>query len=108
MRGIKVLQAAPAGELFRSAKEGAPMAEPRWKYRPPEPGVRHLRESVCRTLLALAGPHPPEARLEVARVEPVERALRCELTDEILACFANGEAGCVSAGHATEASSGPV
>jgi hypothetical protein len=50
-----------------------------------------MRESVRCPLLALAGDAPPEARLEVARVEDVERALRCELPDEILACFANGD-----------------
>jgi hypothetical protein len=65
------------------------MAEPRRKYRPPQPGPLHLRESVRRPLLALAGEDAPAARLEVARVEEVERALRCELPDEILACFAN-------------------
>src|SRR5262245_33356098 len=67
------------------------MAERRWKYRPPEPGPLQLRESVRRPLLALAGGALPDARLEVARVEAVERALRCELPDEILACFANGD-----------------
>jgi hypothetical protein len=67
------------------------MAASRRKYRPPEPGPLHLRESVRRPLLALAGGDPPEARLEVVRVEAVERALRCELPDEILACFANGD-----------------
>jgi hypothetical protein len=29
--------------------------------------------------------------LEIALVEQVERALRCELPDEVLACFANGD-----------------
>ncbi len=67
------------------------MGEPRKKYRPPKPGPLHLRESVRRPLLALAGGTPQEARLEVGRVEDVERALRCELPDEILACFANGD-----------------
>lgn len=32
-----------------------------------------------------------EAALEIARVEDVERAVRCQLPDEILACFANGD-----------------
>jgi hypothetical protein len=67
------------------------MAKPSWKYRPPRPGPLHLRESVRRPLLALLGADRPEARLEVARVEAVERALRCELPNEILACFANGD-----------------
>src|SRR4051812_8572110 len=67
------------------------MAESRRKYRPPEPGLLHLRESVRRALLALAGEGAPDARLEVGLVEDVERALRCELPDEVLACFANGD-----------------
>jgi hypothetical protein len=67
------------------------MAEPRRKYRPPEPGPLQVRESVRRPLLALVGGNAAEARLEVARVEEVERALRCEFPDEILACFANGD-----------------
>src|SRR5262245_43006802 len=67
------------------------MAERRWKYRPPEPGPLQLRESVRRPWLALAGGARTDARLGVARVEAVERALRCELPDEILACFANGD-----------------
>jgi hypothetical protein len=67
------------------------MAEPRRKYRPPEPGPLHLRESVRRPLLALAGEGAADARLDVALVEDVERALRCELPDEVLACFANGD-----------------
>jgi hypothetical protein len=67
------------------------MAEPRRKYRPPEPGPLHLRESVRRPLLALAGDGAADARLDVALVEDVERALRCELPDELLACFANGD-----------------
>jgi hypothetical protein len=32
-----------------------------------------------------------DARLDVTLVEDVERALRCELPDEVLACFANGD-----------------
>jgi len=67
------------------------MAERRWKYHPPEPGPLQLRDSVRRPLLALACGARSDARLEVARVEAVERALRCELPDEILACFANGD-----------------
>lgn len=68
------------------------MPQPKWRYRPPELGPLQLRESVRRPLLALAGDNPPEARLELGRIEEVERALRCELPDEILACFANGDA----------------
>jgi hypothetical protein len=67
------------------------MAKPRRKYRPSEPGALCLRESVRRPLLALAGSNAPQPQLEVARVEDVERALWCELPDEILACFANGD-----------------
>jgi hypothetical protein len=67
------------------------MTEPRRKYRPPEPGPLHLRESVRRALLALVGPSSPDAHLETELVENVERALRCELSDEVLACFANGD-----------------
>jgi hypothetical protein len=67
------------------------MAAPRKKYRPPEPGPLHLRESVRRPLLALLDGPAGEARLEVALVEQVERALRCQLPDEVLACFANGD-----------------
>ncbi len=63
----------------------------RRKYRPPEPGPLYLREAVRRPLLALIEGNPPEVRLEVAQVEDVERALRCELPDEILGCFANGD-----------------
>ncbi len=68
------------------------MAKPHRKYRPPEAGPLHLRESVRRPLLALAGSTPPEAHLNVSQVEDVERALRCELPEEILACFANADA----------------
>ncbi len=67
------------------------MSEPRQKYRPPRPGPLHLREAVRRHLLALAGADAPDATLEAALVEDVERALKCELPDEILACFANGD-----------------
>jgi hypothetical protein len=67
------------------------MTESRRKYRPPEPGPLHLRESVSRPLLALAGDIAADARLDVILVEEVERALRCELPDEVLACFATGD-----------------
>lgn len=67
------------------------MAEPRRKYRSPEPGPLILRESVRRPLLALVGDGAANAWLNVALVEDVERALRCELPDEVLACFANGD-----------------
>ncbi len=67
------------------------MAKSRRKYHPPEPGPLHLRESVRRPLLVLAGNDAADARLGVALVEDVERALRCELPDEVLACFANGD-----------------
>lgn len=72
--------------------KGIRVAASRGKYRPPEPGPLHLRESVRRPLLAiLRGADAGEARLEVALVEAVERALRCQLPDEVLACFANGD-----------------
>jgi hypothetical protein len=67
------------------------MAQPRRKYHPPEAGLLHLRESVRRSLLAFVGNGAADARLDVALVEDVERALRCELPDEVLACFANGD-----------------
>jgi hypothetical protein len=67
------------------------MTESRQKYRPPQPGPLNLRDSVRLPLLVLAGGEAPEAHLEISRVEGVERVLLCELPDEILACFANGD-----------------
>jgi hypothetical protein len=67
------------------------VAESHRKYRPPEPGPLHLRESVRRALRALRDGRFGAAELEVALVEQVERALRCELPDEVLACFANDD-----------------
>jgi hypothetical protein len=67
------------------------MAKQLRKYHPPEPGPLRLRECVRRPLLALAGTGVPDACLAVGLVEDVERTLRCELPDEVLACFANGD-----------------
>jgi hypothetical protein len=67
------------------------VGEQRGKYRPPKAGPLQLREPVQRALLALAGDRPPAAELEAGLVEQVERGLRCELPDEILACFANDD-----------------
>jgi hypothetical protein len=68
------------------------VSSPRRKYRPPDPGPLRLRESVRRALLMLSEDLAGQPELAVSLIEEVERALRCQLPDEILACFANGDA----------------
>ncbi len=79
------------------------MAKSPTKYEPPLPGPLRLRDSVRAALFSLrhftdvclSDMTPPRhlraPELDVQLVEDVERALKCRLPDEILACLANDD-----------------